>query len=179
MNEKEAIQLLRKYAPSEHVFKIVLNHSKAVQKFAVSIAKMVNADVEFVKVASMIHDIGRFDCPPGPLSVKHGIIGAKILRKEGYPKLARVCERHLGGGLPKEQIIKENLPIPKRDFMPKTIEEKIITYADNLISGNIVKSPEWTVERFRKEINKACARRIEKLNEEIKNLINKNKKTRK
>ena len=60
MNEKEAISLLRKYAPNERVFNIVLDHSNAVKKFAVSIAKLVDADVEFVKIASLIHDIGRF-----------------------------------------------------------------------------------------------------------------------
>ncbi|RMF54752.1 HD domain-containing protein [Candidatus Woesearchaeota archaeon] len=179
MNKKEAVNLLRKYAPNKHVFRIVLDHSKAVQKLAVSIAKKANADVEFVKTASLLHDIGRFRFPPGPESIKHGIAGGKILRKEGFPELARVAERHLGAGILKKEIIEKKLPLPKKDYVPRTIEEKIISYADNLVYGKTIKTSEWAVKRFRNEIGRECAQRTQKLNEEIKSLINKNKKQRK
>ena len=47
---------------------------------------------------------------------------------------ARVCERHTGAGLTREEIIKQNLPLPWQDFLPETMEEKLICYADKFFS---------------------------------------------
>lgn len=57
-------------------------------------------------------------------------MGSEILNLEGYPKHALVAERHTGVGLCKEDIIKDNLPLPHQDYIPVSIEEKIISYAD-------------------------------------------------
>jgi uncharacterized protein len=61
-------------------------------------------------------------------------LGAEILRQEGLPKHAQVAERHTGTGITEEQIICENLPIPVRDYMPRTLEERLICYADKFYS---------------------------------------------
>jgi uncharacterized protein len=57
-----------------------------------------------------------------------------MLREWGYPLHARVCERHTGTGLTKEDIIKRNLPLPHQDFVPETWEEQVICYADKFFS---------------------------------------------
>ena len=108
MNQKKAISLLKKYAKDEEQFRKVLAHSKAVQKAALKIAKKIsNADIEFIKLSSLLHDIGRFSCKPGTKeSIRHGIKGADILRKEKLPKFAKVAERHMGVGITKQDIIK-------------------------------------------------------------------------
>ncbi len=168
MNEKQAIKLLKKNSTDKKSLNIVLKHSKAVQKLALKFAKLHKyTDIGFIKTACILHDIGRFRCPPGKLTIRHGIEGAKILRKHKLPKHARVAERHLGAGIKKSEIIRQKLPLPKKDFIPKTIEEKIITIADSLIAGNKVLSLKKTAERFSKEVNKRCGNNIIKLYNEV------------
>ena len=54
--------------------------------------------------------------------------------EEGYPKHALVCERHTGTGIGLDQIIADDLPLPKRDLYPITTEEVIICFADKFYS---------------------------------------------
>ena len=54
--------------------------------------------------------------------------------KEGLPEIAPVCERHIGMGITLKDIIGNNLPLPHRDMVPLTIEEKIICYTDKFFS---------------------------------------------
>ena len=66
--------------------------------------------------------------------IQHGIIGAELLRAEGLEAHARVCECHIGVGLSIQDIIEQNLPLPHRDMLPETLEEKLVCYADNFFS---------------------------------------------
>lgn len=169
ISEKEAIKLLRKYANSEENFKGVLKHSKVVQKLALDIGKDVkDVDLDFIKTASLLHDIGRFRYGPGSKeAVKHGIAGADILRKEGLNDYALVAERHLGAGIAKEDIIEQGLRLPLKDYIPISKEEKIIAHADKLVFGDKVKSVEEAVERFSKELGKKIGKNVKKLAEEV------------
>lgn len=177
ISEDKAKELLAKYAPDERVLEIILKHSKAVQKVAVRIAGEISGvNMKIIRVGSLLHDIGRFKCPPGPESIKHGIRGAEILREEEkISKLplevyARIAERHLGAGISAEDIKEQSLPLPMQDFIPLTTEEKIITYADNLIAGSKEKDITYVINRYRKEIGKTAVRRIIKLHNEIEKL---------
>jgi uncharacterized protein (TIGR00295 family) len=170
MDEKQAVALLKKYSKGdERVFRLVLAHSKAVQKVALEIAKDIpNLDIDLIKVGSILHDIGRFSCPPKTiLSIKHGIRGAEILRKEGHEELAKIAERHLGAGISKQDIKEQKLPLPKKDLMPVTKEEKIITCADNLVFGKRTGTIKEVVERFSKEVSPKIGKRAKGLYEEI------------
>ena len=72
-------------------------------------------------------------------------MGAELLRQAGYPRHARVCERHTGAGLTKAEIVAQHLPIPAQDFLPETLEERLICYADKFYSKSHldrVKTPE-------------------------------------
>ena len=89
----------------------------------------------------MLHDIGIFKCDAAGIQcfgiepyICHGRIGAELLRSEGFPRHARVCERHTGAGITKAQVIAQNLPLPQQDFLPETMEEKVICYADKFFS---------------------------------------------
>ncbi len=179
MDEKQAIQLLKKYSSSEKALKGVMKHSVTVRKFALKIAEKIKSkhpdmkiDMDFIKSASIIHDIGRFDCPPGKDSYKHGVIGAEILRKEGVDeRFAHLCECHVGPGIPKEDVKRQGLNIPVKNYLPENIEEKIITYADNLIWGDTIQPSEKVVKRFTEEIDGIVGARAKKLNEEIEALM--------
>ena len=56
------------------------------------------------------------------------------MRREGYPRHARVCERHTGAGITIREIEAQHLPLPHQDFLPETLEEKVICYADKFYS---------------------------------------------
>jgi len=183
ITEKQAINLLKKYSTDKNSFANVLAHSRKVQELAVSLAKRIqNANVDFVRIAAILHDIGRFNCPVGRKTIWHGVEGAKILRKEGLRKYALVAERHLGVGISKEDIKRQKLPLPLKDYMPKTIEEKIISYADNLLFGSRIGTIQEVIKRFEKEVSPFYAKKIIKLHNELmklsgsKNIIHESKK---
>ena len=139
------IKLIEKfYAPGTELYDILLTHSRAVAQRALHIVAThpgLGADAAFVEEAAMLHDIGIVRCDaPGICChgtepyIRHGIIGAAMLRAEGLERYARVCERHTGAGLSLRDIESQNLPLPHRDFLPETIEEQIICYADKFYS---------------------------------------------
>jgi len=168
ITEEEAVALLKRYAPDERVLRIVLNHAKAVQKKALEIAKGIpDVDLEIIKIGSLLHDIGRFKTGPGPQGINHGIIGGEILKKEGLGQYASIAERHIGAGISKEDIKKQKLNLPPKDYIPETMEEKIIAQADNFIFGDKEAPFEKVIERFQKELGTEYAERVKKLQKEI------------
>ena len=185
ISEKKAIELLSKYSSGKTEFEIVYRHSKAVQKVAIKLSRKaikngLKIDLNFVRIASLLHDIGRFDCPPGDRSIFHGIIGAKILKKEGISvNFRKVCERHLGPGIKKTDVINQKLPIPAQNYVPKSYEEKIICYADNIIvkgadgQWDKLGKIEDTYKRYLREANADVAKRIILLHEEVIKMIGK------
>ncbi|MFH1409813.1 MAG: HD domain-containing protein [Nanoarchaeota archaeon] len=161
LTEDEAMALMRKYAPNDHLFRVITDHTKAVRKVAMRIAKRFpRADKNLVSIGALTHDIGRFKTRN---AIEHGIIGAAIMRKEGHPELASVCERHLGGGIPKDEVIRQNLPLPLKEYMPITIEEKIITAADNLVMGAKEITVAQAVDRYRREFGDRVGSRVHAL----------------
>lgn len=132
---------------------ILLIHSTLVARRAVGICDArpeLGMNQRFVWEAAMLHDIGIIGCSaPGIMCfgtkhyICHGRVGAEMLRDyaathgisaEAMDPYARVCERHTGAGLTRDDIERQNLPLPHRDFQPETWEEKVICYADKFYS---------------------------------------------
>lgn len=139
------IDIIKKYyEESSSLYNILINHSSDVTRKALEIAKRhpeLNIDVQFVREAGMLHDIGIFmtkapsiDCYGQYPYLAHGYLGSELLQKEGLPKHALVCERHTGTGLTLEEIIAQDLPLPHRDMTPVSIEEQVICFADCFFS---------------------------------------------
>jgi len=147
------IKLIDKYyADSPELRHVLLTHSRQVADRALRIvdahpewlsdskgSPMV--DRQFIEEAAMLHDIGIIFCDApkihchGPHKyIEHGYLGAELLRKEGLERHALVAERHTGTGITLEQVEREELPIPERDYCPRSLEEKIICYADKFYS---------------------------------------------
>lgn len=134
------------YVPGSKAYRRLIKHGRQVAIKALGIAiKMphINPDLEFVQEAAMLHDIGIFmtNSPELGLSgeypyVCHGYLGREILEKRGLPQHALVCERHVGVGITAEEIKQRRLPLPDRDMVPVSIEEKIICFADKFFSKN-------------------------------------------
>ena len=100
-----------------------------------------DVDRDFVAEAAMLHDIGIIYCHAPKIFcvgkhqyIEHGYLGAELLRREGYPRHALVAERHTGSGITMDQVIREDLPIPVQDYLPVSLEERIICYADKFYS---------------------------------------------
>lgn len=137
--------LIDKYYPEENDLKALLvKHSRQVTDkclLACQHHPELALDKRFVEEAAMLHDIGiRWCHAPGIFCegeepyIRHGLIGGELLRKEGFEKHARVCERHTGTGLTREQIVRQQLPLPEENFCPETLEEQLICYADKFFS---------------------------------------------
>jgi len=158
------LDIINKYYPEESELKeILLFHSRCVADMAIEIANKhpeLDIDKDFVFEAAMLHDIGIFEtnapgikCFGTEPYICHGTIGARILEAEGFPRHARVCERHTGTGLSLKQIIEQNLPVPHKDLLPETLEEQVICFADKFYSkSNLerVKTPEQALKSIRK-----------------------------
>lgn len=132
---------------------ILLRHSRAVARKAVAVADShpeLGLDRQFLYHASMLHDIGIIRCDAPGIQcfgtepyILHGRAGAAMLRamqdegcsaEDSLENYARVCERHTGTGLSREEIIARGLPLPQQDFMPETLEEQVICWADKFFS---------------------------------------------
>lgn len=149
--------IINKYYPEDDELRhILLVHSRAVADKALAIADRhpeLSLDRQFIEEAAMLHDIGIVRCnAPGIQCfgtepyICHCRIGAEMLRAEGFPRHARVCERHTGAGITRSQIIAQKLPLPQQDFLPETMEEKVICYADKFFSKSHL-DEEKTIEQ--------------------------------
>ena len=157
------IELIDAYYPEDNERKhILLVHSRLVAEKALCIADghpELNLDKDFLYEAGMLHDIGIFltDAPGifcfgNQPYICHGYLGADLMRREGYPRHALVCERHTGAGLSLDDIVAQNLPVPHRDMLPVSMEEQVICFADKFYSKTHLER-EKTVEKARKSIS--------------------------
>lgn len=152
------LAIIDEFYPADTPLKrLLLLHSEQVRDASLDIYNMpqnaqlgMNRDV--VIAGAMLHDIGICRChAPSILCtgeqnyMAHGIIGGEMLRDYGrrngldLEPYARICERHTGTGLTREDIVSQNLPLPPQDFLPETPEEKLICLADKFYSKS---SPE-------------------------------------
>ena len=136
--------IIDKYYPVDTpIYHLLMSHSRSVADKSLSIIRRHGFDVNtaFVEEAAMLHDIGIFltnapviECFGLHQYIEHGYLGADIVRREGYPFHALVCERHTGTGLSTDEIVRRRLPLPHRDMRPISLEEQIICYADLFFS---------------------------------------------
>ena len=158
------VEIIRKYYQEEtELYKILLEHSFSVTDKALFIARMhpeMNLDIAFIYEAAMLHDIGIFltDAPDVHCHGKfpyicHGYLGGEILREEGLPRHALVCERHTGSGLSLEAIVNNNLPVPKRSMLPESLEEQLICFTDKFFSKTHPEK-EKTIYKILKNLSK-------------------------
>ncbi len=162
MTDPEA--LINKYYDNNPPLReILLVHSRLVARKALSCLDAhpeLQMDRRFVYEAAMLHDIGIYLCDAPAIHCHgtehylcHGLLGARLLLGEGLPMHARVAERHTGTGLTAEQIARRDLPLPRRDFLPESLEEQLVCYADKFYSKTRLRE-EKTAERVLKGLEK-------------------------
>jgi uncharacterized protein len=125
----------------------VVAHCIAVSAIAVSLARCVvkaSPDLELVRQGGLFHDLGRARTH----GIDHAVAGAEIARELGFSEqLVHIIERHIGAGITAREA--ERLGLPQKDYLPVTAEEKIVSYADNLISGTREMPFYEALDRFR------------------------------
>lgn len=141
----DCLKIIQKYYdPESELYHLLVEHSKMVARKALAVAEKVvrlNPNREFIFEAAMLHDIGIFltdvpkmGCNGDKPYICHGYLGRDILEREGLPRHALVCERHVGVGITREEIERTGLPLPLKDMVPVTLEEQIVCFADKFFS---------------------------------------------
>ncbi len=129
MHEEDCIALLERAGCSEDV----IAHCRVVRDLALTYASDPIIDRDLVEVGALLHDIGRGVTH----DLHHADVGGEICRSFGLSEaIASIVERHIGAGLTADES--SLLGLIPRDRMPRTLEEKIVAHADNLVKGTRV-----------------------------------------
>ena len=163
------------YKPRSKAYKILVSHSSQVTEKALKIAchrKDLNPDINFIEEAAMLHDIGIFKTNATGLFcfgefpyLCHGYLGRDLLTAEGYPDHGLVCERHTGVGITIEDIIANKLPLPLRDYVPESVEEQIVCFADKFFSKSGDLLHEKSLAEVRRSVQKFGDKNLQRFNE--------------
>jgi uncharacterized protein len=174
LNEKDAIDLLIRSGCSPDVIAHCMAVADYARKIAINIrdnaarkGQPVQIDIDTVFVGALLHDIGRSKTH----GIGHAVAGAKIAVENGLDeKLVKIIERHIGAGIPGEEA--KGLGLPEKDYMPVTIEEKIVAHADNLIFGKEIGSMDELILNLRKKkLDERVIERFINLNNEISSIM--------
>jgi uncharacterized protein len=141
----DTIDIIRRfYREGTPLYDLSLRHGEDVARKAVAIARRLDRpqpDIDFIREAAILHDIAIFltdaeklGCTGRYPYICHGYLGRELLEGLHLPRHAMVCERHVGIGITADNVRRYGLPLPERDMVPVSIEEKIICYADKFFS---------------------------------------------
>jgi uncharacterized protein len=135
--------LHERLAPSREAFELVWTHCEIVCRIAERLMESggLEVDKDLVRAGCLLHDVGvyRLYDITGELQhkqyIRHGVLGHEVLEAEGYPEaVCRFCSHHTGVGHTRDDIERQKLPLPPRDFVAETGEERLVMYADKFHS---------------------------------------------
>ncbi len=169
-SETECLDILRE----EGCKRNVIEHVCTVHSLAVEMARLSFAEGDLVAAGALLHDVGR--CRRH--DILHVSEGARIARERNLPDaLVSVIERHVAAGLTEEEA--KDAGLPPGTYMPRTLEEKIVCHADNLVKGQgglqtldeALKETQRRgypttaerMERMHAELSKACGENVDEI----------------
>ncbi len=162
--EDECIRILKKQGADEKLLK----HSKAVRDLAVKMASLIGADQKIVSIGALLHDIGKTRTD----GIDHAFAGSQILEDNNIDeRIVKLVQRHTGAGISMGEA--KSLGLPEINFMPESVEEKIVALANNLISGDTRITIEQLLDGYRKKGLNDQAERILQLHRYLSELCNK------
>lgn len=117
--ESEAKELFKNLGPSHD-----WSHIERVTRTAVAIAKKEKADISVVKVASLLHDMGRHSLKE--INYDHAVEGAKIARKilRNYSQISEKDKENIVHSIESHRF--------RNNLIPKTKEAKCLHDADKI-----------------------------------------------
>ena len=160
-SESECIRILRDAGCKRRV----IIHCCTVRTVAEEMIRRIDCDRDLVIAGAMLHDLGRAK----DHSILHAMIGADMAEEMGLPQeLVNIIRKHTGAGLDQQDIDEMNLP--QGDYIPVTVEEKIVAHSDNMVSDNTVVSHMHSVDKLVMKGSKRGAEKIERLHLELSKL---------
>jgi uncharacterized protein (TIGR00295 family) len=146
-DEGQALELHRQHGSN----RVIIEHCRTVAAVAEALAagiesRGVKVDVRVVRAGAWLHDIGRNRTQ----TVRHGVEGAEMIERDGVDRaVVDVVRKHVGAGISPEEA--KNLGFPDFDYIPRTVEERIVCFADKLVDSNRVRPFASEVQRFVKK----------------------------
>ena len=142
----------------------IIDHCKVVYERSKDITKFYDdVDLDLIKAGCMLHDVGRTITN----GIEHAYLGADLLRDlEVDEKICLITERHIGAGITPDEA--KILGLPNRNYIPETIEEKIVAHSDNLVHGVTKVDLDFVIEKWNnKNMKQESIDMLIKLHEEL------------
>jgi len=160
-NAQEALALHRKYGSNDRIVshcQACANISKLLSEKATEQGHQVNVDA--VVAGALLHAIGRRQTQ----LMTHGSVGAGLLEKERVDSVVvEIVRRHVGAGISAQEAAV--LGFPPGDYIPRTLEQEIVCFADKMLDGDMARPFEEEAKRFVKKGHDV--QRLRKLKEDV------------
>jgi len=164
ITHQQALEILENAGCS----KKVIAHCIAVSSLATLMGKELlsrgeDLDIELVEIGGLLHDLGRAETH----GMMHAVTGARLAEARGLdPRLVLIIKKHIGAGITTEEAME--LGLPGDDYIPRTLEEKLVAHADNLTKGTRKISLDEKLSLMRrKNIDTSSIERVKRLADEI------------
>lgn len=141
---RRALELHKRYGSNDRI----VRHCETVARVVGILVEALQergtqVDERSVETAALLHDIGRSRTQ----TAHHGYAGAQIVEKEGMSEVVSgIIRRHVGAGISKEEAVL--LVFPDGDYIPRTLEERLVCFADKMVDADRVRPFEQEVKRF-------------------------------
>ncbi len=143
-NKAKIREIHRRYAQSDKVFNLIYEHCQIVAEIAKWCVEQnkLNVDKDLLEASCLLHDIGTyalFDAEGMDKNEhnykQHAIFGAALIIEESLDiRIANIVRTHVLMGLSKKEIIDGGFGMPQKDYLPNTIEARLLCYADRFHS---------------------------------------------
>ena len=126
----------------------IVNHCQAVAMAAKIVADEFRrrghkVDEDAIIAGALLHDLGRTRIQ----TVRHALVGAEIIKEEGVDdKVVEIVRRHVGAGISPEEA--KTLGLPDFDYIPRTLEQRIVCFADKMVDADSVRPFGEEIRRF-------------------------------
>ncbi len=128
LSRNDAIGLLVEYGKGAAWTKHCVAVADLSEKVGALLSNHRMIDLQFLWSSALLHDLGR--CVTHD-PIMHGVEGYRLLTRLGHHEAAFVCASHILFGLDAAEAARFGLPA--RDFLPQTIEERLVPLIDFLI----------------------------------------------
>jgi uncharacterized protein len=141
--DEEILALHERHAPTPTALELVYTHCVIVCGIAEQLRARsgLEAAPDLVRAGCLLHDVGvyRLYDDAGKLDhahyIRHGVLGHELLREEGFPEvICRFASHHTGVGVSRDDVLRQELPLPPCDYLAETPEETLVMYADKFHS---------------------------------------------